>query len=89
MARKILDTTHLMTLPRTRERSPFTSASAEDFADSRYLFADLDEMAALSFIDQSACEFQDYCNHLYCIDGRCDCPWSWKKSAGLALPASA
>ncbi|NLT22022.1 MAG: hypothetical protein GXX82_03145 [Syntrophorhabdus sp.] len=88
MARKILDTTHLMTLPRTGERNPFTS-SLEDFADDSCLFAGLDEMVALSFIDQSACEFQDYCNHLYCIDGRCDCPWSWKKSAGLALPASA
>jgi hypothetical protein len=89
MGRKILDTTHLMTLPTTRQRSPFTSASAEDFADGQYLFVGLDEMAVASFIDQSACEFQDYCNHLYCIDGRCDCPWSWKKSAGLALPASA
>ncbi len=89
MGRKILDTTHLMTLPRTGQKSPFTPASAEHFADGQYLFVGLYEMVAVSFIDQSACEFQDYCNHLYCIDGRCDCPWSWKKSAGLALPASA
>ncbi len=88
MGRKTLDTTHLVTLPGTRERSPYTSASPEDFAAGRCLSVGPDEMAALLFIEQSACEFQDYCNHLYCVDGRCDCPWSWKKSAGLVLPAS-
>ena len=37
---------------------------------------------------QSACEFQDYCNHLYYIDDRCCCASSWKKMTGLVIPTS-
>ncbi|MCX5814017.1 MAG: hypothetical protein NT178_15960 [Proteobacteria bacterium] len=39
-------------------------------------------------IGQSVCEFQDYCNHLYYIDDRCDCASVWKKTAGLVIPIS-
>ncbi|MBA4391200.1 MAG: hypothetical protein C0399_09700 [Syntrophus sp. (in: bacteria)] len=38
--------------------------------------------------DQTACEFQDYCNHLYYINDRCCCASSWKKMTGLVLPTS-
>jgi hypothetical protein len=37
---------------------------------------------------QSACEFQDYCNHLYYINDRCCCASSWKKTTGLVIPTS-
>jgi hypothetical protein len=40
-------------------------------------------------VNQSSCEFQDYCNHLYFIHERCNCASTWKKTAGLALPTSA
>jgi len=50
---------------------------------------DPDAAASLDIVDQSACEFRDYCNHLYYIDGRCNCLWSWTKTAGLVLPVSA
>lgn len=45
--------------------------------------------AMLCAVSQAVCEFQDYCNHLYYIDGRCDCPSAWKRTAGLVLPVSA
>ncbi len=35
------------------------------------------------------CEFRDFCNRLYYIDGECRCTTSWRRSAGLALPVSA
>ncbi len=35
------------------------------------------------------CEFRDYCNHLYVIDGTCDCASTWRRKPGFALPASA
>lgn len=35
------------------------------------------------------CEFRDFCNRLYYIDGKCRCSTSWRRSAGLALPVSA
>lgn len=38
--------------------------------------------------NKSFCEFQDYCNHLYYIDDRCDCASAWKKTAGLVIPTS-
>ncbi len=38
--------------------------------------------------DKAGCEFQDYCNHLYYIDDRCDCAWTWKRTTGLVLPTS-
>jgi hypothetical protein len=37
---------------------------------------------------QSACEFQDYCNHLYFIDDKCDCTCTWQKTTGLVIPTS-
>ena len=40
-------------------------------------------------IEGSACEFKDFCNRLYYIDGKCRCTASWRRSAGLALPVSA
>ncbi len=39
-------------------------------------------------IGQSMCEFQDYCNHLYYIDDRCDCASVWQKRTGLVIPTS-
>jgi hypothetical protein len=39
-------------------------------------------------IGQSICEFQDYCNHLYYINDRCDCASAWKKTTGLVMPKS-
>jgi hypothetical protein len=38
--------------------------------------------------NQSVCEFQDYCNHLYYINDRCDCASVWKKTTGLVIPTS-
>jgi hypothetical protein len=35
---------------------------------------------------QSVCEFQDYCNHLYYIDDKCDCACTWQKTTGLVIP---
>jgi len=40
-------------------------------------------------VEGNACEFRDFCNRLYYIDGKCRCMTSWRKSAGLALPVSA
>jgi|GEM_PF-3044002 len=37
---------------------------------------------------QSVCEFQDYCNHLYYINDRCDCASVWHKTTGLVIPTS-
>jgi hypothetical protein len=37
---------------------------------------------------QSVCEFQDYCNHLYYINDKCDCAYAWKKTTGLVIPTS-
>ena len=38
--------------------------------------------------NQRLCDFQDYCNHLYYINDRCDCASAWKKTAGLVIPTS-
>jgi len=38
---------------------------------------------------QSACEFKDFCNHMYYVEDRCCCATVWKKMPGLVLPASA
>jgi len=40
-------------------------------------------------VNQSVCEFQDYCNHLYYINDRCDCASVWKKTTGLVIATSA
>jgi hypothetical protein len=39
-------------------------------------------------VEQSVCEFRDYCNHLYYIDDKCDCASVWKKTTGLVIPIS-
>ena len=36
-----------------------------------------------------SCEFKDYCNRLYYIDGKCTCAMGWKRSTGLVLPLTA
>lgn len=38
--------------------------------------------------EESSCEFRDFCNRLYYIDGTCRCMTAWNRSAGLALPIS-
>ena len=64
--------------------------SLHDCADTgRCVAEDSCAASAQCAVSQSVCEFQDYCNHLYYIDGRCDCMWAWKRTAGLVLPVSA
>ncbi len=38
--------------------------------------------------EENTCEFRDFCNRLYYIDGGCRCMTAWKRSVGLALPIS-
>lgn len=40
-------------------------------------------------VEGNACEFRDFCNRLYYVDGKCRCMTLWRRSAGLALPVSA
>lgn len=47
------------------------------------------DKVALRVYDKFPCEFQDYCNHLYYSNGKCNCSMGWKKRTGLALPVSA
>jgi hypothetical protein len=37
---------------------------------------------------QPACEFSDFCNHMYYIEDRCSCAKTWRRTPGLVLPAS-
>lgn len=69
------------------EPSPKTSANMHQHT-SDTLCAESPQCRHQDSIGQSVCEFQDYCNHLYYTDDKCDCASAWKKTTGLVIPTS-
>ena len=45
-------------------------------------------LAARIPAEGAACEFRDFCNHLYSPGFTCNCAVAWKKRAGIAFPTS-
>jgi hypothetical protein len=68
--------------------APFLKESTNAYQHMFNTFCDGYSQCCLSqdSIGQSLCEFQDYCNHLYYMDDRCDCALAWQKTTGLVIP---
>jgi hypothetical protein len=84
MGRKISQETSLAMI---YEKAQFLSFHREH----REKFGGIDPLHQIpeGGVEGNACEFRDFCNRLYYIDGKCRCMTSWRRSTGLALPVAA
>jgi hypothetical protein len=64
------------------------SANVHQYAFNTFCVGSSQRCSRQDDTGQSGCEFQDYCNHLYYIDDRCDCASAWQKTTGLVIPTS-